>query len=100
MIFKQYTFKHFEALRASFARVKPMSKELKTKEHIVEIDDNTATHHIETELGQPLKSVEWFKKGYYSRAGLVQTKDGQKHVVRFGLVPDGYQKDKFASEHF
>lgn len=77
-----------------------MSEEPNIKEHIVEIDDETATHYIEAELGQPLKSVKWFKTGYYSRAGLAQTEDGQKHVVRFGLEPSGYQKDKFASEHF
>lgn len=98
--FIQRAFKHLAPFRVFFVRIEPMGEELNIKEHIVEIDDETATRYTETELGQPLKSVKWFKKGYYSRAGLVQTKDGQKHVVRFGLVPDGYKKDKFASEHF
>jgi aminoglycoside phosphotransferase (APT) family kinase protein len=68
--------------------------------HIVKIDDNLALHHIKAELGATIKSVEWFKTGYYSRAALVETKNADKVVVRFGIDPVGYQKDKYAAQHF
>jgi len=71
-----------------------------TSKHIVKIDDKLALQHIETELSEPIKSVDWFKSGYYSRAALVETVSGYKVVARFGLDPLGYQKDNYAAQHF
>lgn len=71
-----------------------------TKEHIVEIDDATASSHLETELNKPVAKIDWFKKGYYSRAALVETGDGQRIVAKFGIDPVGYKKDRYSAEHF
>ena len=77
-----------------------MSNEARAKEHLVEIDETSASQVLEAEIGQPITSLNWFKKGYYSRAALVEVKDGHKVVARFGIDPLGYQKDRYAAKHF
>lgn len=70
------------------------------KEHIVEIDEVSALKSLEAELGQPVTKIDWLKKGYFSKAGLVETADHQKIMSRFGNDPRGFQKDRYAHQHF
>lgn len=70
------------------------------REHLIELDDDVAVQYLETELGKPIVKLDWFKKGYYSRAALVESENGEKLVAKFGNAPLGYQKDQYAASHF
>lgn len=75
-------------------------KESNAKGHIVKITEADAIKVIELEIGESIEGFSWFKDGYFSRALLFKTKNGERLVARFGNDARGYEKDRFATKHF